>query len=69
MKYYTPERVEKLVTELEKVIDDFSFLDTCKESGHQCGKYLDTLLEDSLAHLADKCEIFIDDFDFYLKNK
>ena len=69
MKYHTPKAIEKLVAEMGKAIDDFNYLDTCKEANQPDGKYLDVLLEDELAHLADKCEEFIEEFDFYIKNK
>ena len=69
MKYITPEAVEQLVKELDEALEDFIFLETCKESGQPYGKYLDTLLEDSIVHLADKCEEYNDKFNNYIKNK
>lgn len=69
MKYHKPEAVEKLVKELTSALDDFFYLECCKDSGQPDGKYLDTLLEDSIVHLADKCEEYNDYFNDYLKRK
>lgn len=69
MKYHTPERIAALTEELTKAYEDFEFLFTCKEAHQPCGKYLDTLLEDELVHLADKCEDFNDLFNHYIKEK
>ena len=68
-KYYTPKRIEKLNAELSQAVEDFEFLITCRLSNQSFGKYLDTLLEDELVHLADTCIKFNERFEYHLKEK
>lgn len=70
MEYFTPEAIDPITQTIERVIEDFEFLMICKQvDGQPYGKLLDPLLEDSLAHLVDKCEELTDKFDRYIKKE
>lgn len=69
MSYNTPESIDRLTQEIELAKKEFEFLVACKESGQPYGKHLDPLLEDSLAHLVDRCEELIFIFDDYIKKE
>lgn len=67
-KYYKPQGIINLTTELKKATEEFEFLISCKESGQSFGEHLDILLIDELAHLTDECENFIDVFNENIKD-
>lgn len=71
-KYYHPEEVEKIVAELRQIKTDFFYLSMCKGTEQPDGEYLDTLLEDAYAHLAEICEEIkdiVDDYFNYIDNE
>jgi hypothetical protein len=67
-KYYNPEEIERLAAELREAKKDFFHLSTCKLAHQPDAVYLDAILEDKYANLAEICEEITFIIDDYFKN-
>lgn len=68
-KYKFPEEVDKLDEELRAANTELFHLIVAKQSNQPEAEYLDGILEDSYAHLAETCERILFNIDDYFKNK
>ena len=67
-KYYNPEEVEKVIAELRQLKTDFFSLSVAKGTSQPVAVYLDAILEDKFAELAEICEEIVLNIDDYFKN-
>lgn len=68
-KYYNPEEVEKVIVELRQLKTDFFSLSVAKGTSQPVAVYLDAILEDKFAELAELCEEIVLNIDDYFKNR